>query len=113
MLPLILLLALFVSQPAKPAAPEWEEDDRLVTHYGPVVLEKATEETPPRYRVTLNGRTLAETEDDELGLWELFEGDDAHDYVIFRRASGGIACPYQFRVLEVGPKELTMLSEEF
>ena len=112
MTPLILLIAL-LWQPATPAAVPWEEDDRLVTHYGPVVLEKATEEDPPRFRVTLNGRTLAETEDDALGLWELFEGDDGRDYVIFRRASGGIACPYQFRVVEVGPKGLVRLSEEF
>ena len=113
MAPLLLLVILFVWQPAQPAAPAWEEEDRLVTHHGAVVLEKTPDENAPRYRVTLNGRTLAETEDDALGLWELFEGDDGHDYVIFRRASGGIACPYQFRVVETGPNGLVLLSEEF
>ena len=53
------------------------------------------------------------TEYDELGLWELFEGDDDRDYVIVRRASGGIACPYQFRVIEVGAKGFVRVSDEF
>ena len=111
MIPLILLITLL--QPARPEASAWEEEDRLVTHHGPVILEKIPEDDAPRYRIRFNQRTLAETEDDELGLWELFEGDDGHDYVIFRRASGGIACPYQFRVVEVGPNGLVILSEEF
>jgi hypothetical protein len=112
MTPLVLVALIASSQPAQPAAPAWEEEDRLVTRQGPVVLEKLPDENTPRYRVTFNGRTLVETEDDALGLWELFEGD-GRDYVIFRRASGGIACPYQFRVVETGPKGLVILSEEF
>ena len=110
---LVLLLALLVSQPAQPASPEWEEEDQLATRYGAVLLEKVADDHPPRWRVTFNGRTLAETEYDELGLWELFEGDDGHDYVVFRRASGGIACPYQFRVVEAGPNGQVTVSDEF
>jgi hypothetical protein len=110
---LFLLLALLAAQPAKPAAPQWEEEDQLATRYGAVVLEKLEDDSAPRWRVTFNGRTLAETEYDELGLWELFEGDDGHDYVIFRRSSGGIACPYQFRVVEAAPNGQVLLTEEF
>jgi hypothetical protein len=109
----LLLLASFASQQSPQPAIAWEEDDRLATRYGAVVLEKSDEERPNHWRVTLNGRVLAETEDDELGLWESFEGDDDHDYVIFRRSTGGIACPYYFRVVETGPKGLVILSEEF
>ena len=110
---LFLLVALLVSQPAPPAAPQWTEEDQLATRYGAVVLEKAADDNPPRWRVTFGGRTLAETEHDELGPWELFEGDDGHDYVIFRRSSGGIACPYQFRVVEASPNGQVILSDEF
>jgi hypothetical protein len=98
---------------AQPARPTMEEDDRLVTRHGPVVLEKSEEGAPKQWRVRLNDRTLVETEDDELGLWELFEGDDGRDYVIMRRSSGGIACPYQFRVIEAGPKGAVRVSDEF
>jgi hypothetical protein len=92
---------------------DWSEDDRLATRQGAVVLEKAAEPDPPRWRITLNGKTLVETEDDQLGLWESFEGDDDRDHVIVRRASGGIACPYRFRVIEARPGGRVRVSEEF
>jgi hypothetical protein len=94
---------------AQPAI-EWSEDDRLATRQGPVILEKADQ---ARWRITLEGKTLVETESDELGLWESFEGDDDRDHVIVRRASGGIACPYQFRVIEARPGGRVRVSEEF
>jgi hypothetical protein len=92
---------------------DWSEDDRLVTRQGAVILEKADEANPPRWRITFNGKVLVETESDELGLWEHFEGDDDRDHVIIRRASGGIACPYQFRVIQARPGGRVLLSEEF
>jgi hypothetical protein len=92
---------------------DWSEDDRLATRQGPVVLEKAGDDDPPRWRISLNGKTLVETEWDRLGLWESFEGDDDRDHVIVRRASGGIACPYQFRVIEARPGGRVRVSEEF
>jgi hypothetical protein len=92
---------------------DWSEDDRLATRQGPVILEKEDEPTPSRWRITLNGKTLVETELETLGLWESFEGDDDRDHVIIRRASGGIACPYQFRVIEVRPGGRVRVSEEF
>jgi hypothetical protein len=92
---------------------DWSEDDRLATRQGPVVLEKAGDADPPRWRISLNGKTLVETEWDRLGLWESFEGDDDRDHVIVRRASGGIACPYQFRVIEARPGGRVRVSEEF
>lgn len=98
---------------AQAQQPAWEEEDRLATRYGAVVLDKMEDANPRRFRVTLNGKTLADTEFDELELWESFEGDDDQDYVIFKRDSGGIACPYQFRVAQVGPKGLVILTDEF
>jgi hypothetical protein len=92
---------------------DWSEDDRLATRQGPVVIEKAGDDDPPRWRISLNGKTLVETEWDRLGLWESFEGDDDRDHVIVRRASGGIACPYQFRVIEARPGGRVRVSEEF
>jgi hypothetical protein len=106
------LLLLAPGSMAQPAI-DWSEDDRLATRQGAVVLEKAGEADPRRWRITLNGKTLVETEDDELGLWESFEGDDDRDHVIIRRASGGIACPYQFRVIEARPAGHVRVSEEF
>ena len=92
---------------------DWSEDDRLATRQGPVILDKADEANPPRWRITLHGQVLVETESDQLGLWESFEGDDDRDHVIVRRASGGIACPYQFRVIEARPGGRVRVSEEF
>jgi hypothetical protein len=60
--------------PAQTSTIPFEEDDRLATRYGPVIPAKAEAASPPRWRVTFDGRTLLETEFDELGLWEVFEG---------------------------------------
>jgi hypothetical protein len=92
---------------------DWSEDDRLATRQGPVVLEKTDEASPPRWRITFGGRTILETELEPLGLWEVFEGDDDRDHVIVRRESGGIACPYQFRVIEARPGGRVLVSDEF
>jgi hypothetical protein len=107
------LLALLVLPALAQPSIEWSEDDRLATRQGALILEKADEANPSRWRITLNGETLIETELEQLGLWESFEGDDDRDHVIVRRASGGIACPYQFRVVEARPGGLVRVSEEF
>jgi hypothetical protein len=107
-----LLLLAVAGATAQPSI-EWSEDDRLATRQGPVILEKAEEASPPRWRITLDGKVLVETESDRLGLWESFEGDDGRDHVIIRRESGGIACPNQFRVIEARPGGRVLLSEEF
>jgi hypothetical protein len=115
-LALLLLAALLALPSARSMAQppvDWSEEDRLATRQGPVILEKAEEANPPRWRITFNGKIAAETEFDALGLWEVFEGDDDRDHVIFRRASGGIACPYQFRVIETRPGGRVLVSEEF
>jgi hypothetical protein len=108
-------LGLLLLAPASMAQPsiDWSEDDRLATRQGPVILEKAAEADPSRWRITLDGKTLVETELEPLGLWESFEGDDDRDHVIVRRASGGIACPYQFRVIEARSGGRVRVSEEF
>ena len=113
---LCLLAALLALPPAGSMAQpsiDWSEDDRLATRQGPVILEKAGDANPPRWRITLDGKIIVETEWDPLGLWEIFEGDDDRDHVIVRRASGGIACPYQFRVIETRPGGRLLVSEEF
>src|SRR5262245_66333329 len=96
-------------QPPQP--PPFKEEDRLDTRAGPVILEKR--EDAPGWRVRLKDRTLVENEDDELGLWEVFEGDEGHDYVIVEHSTGGIACPYQFRVIDVESRGEPRVSEEF
>lgn len=111
----ILLSGLSAQAPpaSQPAAVPMEEDDRLKTRYGAVILEKSEDASLARWRIRLDERTLVETEDDKLGLWELFEGDGGFDYVIIRRDSGGIACPYQFRVIELDSSGKVSLSDEF
>jgi hypothetical protein len=116
---LSLLLALFLggqargtAQPPTPTV-NWEEEDRLDTRRGALVLEKGERDGTKRWRVRLKDKTLVEQELDELGLWELFKGDDGYDYVTVEHSTGGIACPYQFRVVEIGPKGETRVSEEF
>ena len=116
---LSLLLALSLGGQARPAAQSpkpqvhWEEEDRLVTRRGAVILEKGERDSTKMWRVRLKDKTLVELEDDELGLYESFEGDDGHDYVTVQHSTGGIACPYQFRVVEISPKGVTGVSEEF
>jgi hypothetical protein len=102
------LALLVVSAQARP-----HEDDRLVTRRGAMILEKIDTGAQTTWRVRFKDRTLVESDSDELGLWELFEGDAGYDYVIVKRSSGGIACPYMFRVVEVSPRGATGVSEEF
>ena len=61
-----LLTVLPLSQAGLPQV-KMEEDDRLMTRYGPVILEKSENEKERRWRIRFNDRTLCETEDDELG----------------------------------------------
>jgi hypothetical protein len=93
--------------------PPLDEAERMVTRHGPVILEKTDDVNPPRWRVRLDDRVVVETEYDTLDLVERFAGADGRDYVLVRRDSGGIACPYQFRVVELGPRGALHLSEEF
>lgn len=112
-LALSLVVGVRAARAQDQARPAPEEEDRLGTRYGAVILTRAGEAPLASWDVTFNGKSLVSTEYDELGLWELFEGDDDRDYVIVRRASGGIACPYQFRVIEVGAKGFVRVSDEF
>ena len=112
----LVCLALLSSVPpgARAESPRADgEEDRLVTRYGPVLLVRRGDGADAGWNVTLHGRVLIESETDELGLWELFEGDDDRDYVITMRSSGRIACPYQFRVIEAGTRGFVHVSEEF
>jgi hypothetical protein len=116
-LQLILVLLLGGAQRAAvqppQAKPSWDEEDRIKNRRGPVILEKSEGGDPRQWRVRLKDRTLVETEGDELGLWEWFEGDDGYDYAIVQKSTGGIACPYQFRVVEIDPRGGARVSDEF
>jgi hypothetical protein len=60
LLPYLAMTFLFAQAPQPERA--WEEEDQLVTRYGAVVLEKAPEDDPELWRITLNGRTIQTTE---------------------------------------------------
>jgi hypothetical protein len=90
-----------------------QEGTRVATRYGVVAVDTVlASDSTPLWRLRFQDCVLVELEYDRLDIEEIVPVGE-HDDVLVRRSTGGIACPFQFLVLEVAPGGRTRLSPEF
>lgn len=85
--------------------------DRLETRRGTLAIE-ADPDDEFAFWATLDGERLVKLEGDRATIVAHL-GQGARDVALLETGSGGIACPYQYRFLDLRPHRVPVLSEEF
>src|SRR5262249_50984041 len=102
-----LLLLLFCPLLARPLA---AESGPMETRYGTVEVESA--EDGLTHSISVDGSAVFQYEGHAVSL-EAYLSSKTRDWVLAELQSGGIACPFQYRLIELRKGHAPVVSEEF